>query len=78
MSHWLPFLLLSVYTGSLADRYDPRPHHPGGRGAVRDSLRAFSGVTIGVGGALVGVHWSLAASAALLFFALLALRWSTR
>jgi len=26
-------------------------------------LRAFSGVTVGVGGALVGIHWSLAASA---------------
>ena len=29
-------------------------------------LRAFSGVTVGLGGALVGIHWSLAASAALL------------
>jgi MFS family permease len=24
VSHWLPFLLLSIYTGALADRYDPR------------------------------------------------------
>ena len=24
VSHWLPFLLFSVYTGGLADRYDPR------------------------------------------------------
>lgn len=24
VSHWVPFLLLSVYTGALADRYDPR------------------------------------------------------
>jgi MFS family permease len=24
VSHWLPFLVLSVYTGALADRYDPR------------------------------------------------------
>ena len=24
VSHWLPFLLFSVYSGSLADRYDPR------------------------------------------------------
>ena len=24
VSHWLPFLLLSVYSGALADRYDPR------------------------------------------------------
>src|SRR4029077_16542924 len=28
--------------------------------------RAFSGVTVGLGGALIGIHWSLAASAALL------------
>ena len=24
ISHWLPFLLFSIWTGSLADRYDPR------------------------------------------------------
>jgi MFS family permease len=29
-------------------------------------LRAFSGVTVGLGGTLVGIHWSLALSAALL------------
>ena len=29
-------------------------------------LRAFSGITIGIGGSLVGIHWSLALSAALL------------
>ena len=29
-------------------------------------MRAFSGVTVGLGGALIGIHWSLAASAALL------------
>jgi MFS family permease len=29
-------------------------------------LRAFSGVTIGLGGSVVGIHWSLALSAALL------------
>src|SRR6266513_1800058 len=41
-------------------------------------LRAFSGVTVGLGGSLIGVHWSLAASAAallLLTMALLALTW---
>jgi hypothetical protein len=27
-------------------------------------LRAFSGVTVGMGGSLIGVHWSLALSAA--------------
>ena len=29
-------------------------------------MRAFSGVTVGLGGAAIGIHWSLAASAALL------------
>jgi hypothetical protein len=29
-------------------------------------LRAFSGVTVGVGGSLIGIHWSLALSAATL------------
>ena len=24
ISHWVPFLLFSVYTGALADRFDPR------------------------------------------------------
>jgi MFS family permease len=39
-------------------------------------LRAFSGLTIGVGGSLVGVHWSLALSAAtLLVLATILLLW---
>jgi hypothetical protein len=29
-------------------------------------LRAFSGVTVGLGGSLIGIHWSLALSAAAL------------
>ena len=24
ISHWLPFLLFSIYSGALADRFDPR------------------------------------------------------
>jgi MFS family permease len=36
-------------------------------------MRAFSGVTIGIGGALVGVHWSLALSAIALFIITLVL-----
>ena len=28
VSHWLPFLVFSVATGALADRFDPRRHHP--------------------------------------------------
>jgi hypothetical protein len=29
-------------------------------------LRAFSGITVGLGGSLIGIHWSLALSAMLL------------
>jgi hypothetical protein len=29
-------------------------------------LRAFSGITVGIGGSLIGIHWSLALSALLL------------
>lgn len=36
-------------------------------------LRAFSGVTVGVLGSMIGIHWSLAASALALFAAALAL-----
>jgi hypothetical protein len=43
-------------------------------------LRAFSGITVGVGGSLIGIHWSLAISAGVLFTLLafglaLATRW---
>jgi hypothetical protein len=30
-------------------------------------MRAFGGVTVGLGGSLVGIHWSLALSCAALF-----------
>jgi MFS family permease len=36
-------------------------------GTSFNGMRAFSGVTVGMGGSLVGVHWSLAASAVVLF-----------
>ena len=36
-------------------------------------LRSISGVTVGVGGAFIGIHWSLALSAAVLFLVTLAL-----
>lgn len=36
-------------------------------------LRAFSGVTVGLGGALIGIHWSLALSAGLLLAMTMAL-----
>ena len=29
-------------------------------------LRAFSGLTVGLGGSVIGIHWSLAISAAVL------------
>jgi MFS family permease len=35
-------------------------------GTSFNGMRAFSGVTVGMGGSLVGVHWSLALSAVLL------------
>jgi MFS family permease len=35
-------------------------------GTSFNGMRAFSGLTVGVGGSLVGVHWSLAASAVVL------------
>jgi MFS family permease len=38
-------------------------------------LMSFSGLTIGVGGSFVGVHWSLGASAIALFATTLALSW---
>ena len=42
-------------------------------------LRAFSGVTVGIGGSVIGIHWSLAASAGLLFAVLaLGLVFATR
>ena len=41
-------------------------------------LRAFSGVTVGLGGAAFGIHWSLAASAALLLAITMALLAFTR
>lgn len=41
-------------------------------------MRAFSGGTVGLGGSFMGVHWSLAASAALVFVAIVALRAAIR
>jgi hypothetical protein len=35
-------------------------------GTIFNGMRAFSGVTVGMGGSLVGVHWSLAVSAVVL------------
>src|SRR6185503_4421307 len=42
VSHWLPFLLLSVYTGGLADRYDPRR-------IIQVGIALFMAVSVGWG-----------------------------
>ena len=99
ISHWVPFLLFSVWAGALADRYDCRTLIQIGQGLllagvfniaftsmaqtlvqvlappdIRGSivglfntaqlgLRAGSGVTIGILGAVIGVQWSLTLSA---------------
>ncbi|HEY8508293.1 MAG TPA: MFS transporter, partial [Steroidobacteraceae bacterium] len=39
ISHWLPFLLLSVYSGALADRFDPRR-------LIQLAMLLFMGVSI--------------------------------
>jgi sugar phosphate permease len=42
---------------------------------THNGLRTFSGITVGIGGSLIGIHWSLAFSAAALLvmsFSLLA------
>jgi MFS family permease len=38
-------------------------------------LRAFSGVTVGLAGSIVGVHWSLVASALVMLAVLCAMQW---
>ena len=42
-------------------------------GMAAHGLRSFSGVTVGVGGALIGIHWSLALSALALLAVVIAL-----
>lgn len=42
LSHWLPFLLFSVYTGALADRYDPRR-------IIQIGMALFMAVSLGWG-----------------------------
>ena len=41
-------------------------------------MRTFSGITVGLGGQLVGIHWSLALSAGMLFLLVLSLLLATR
>jgi MFS family permease len=42
LSHWLPFLLFSVYSGALADRYDPRR-------MIQIGMGLFMAVSVGWG-----------------------------
>ena len=42
LSHWLPFLFFSVYSGALADRFDPRR-------LIQIGMMLFMGVSIGWG-----------------------------
>jgi MFS family permease len=42
-------------------------------GTSQNGMRAFSGITVGMGGSLIGVHWSLALSAAVLIVIIAAL-----
>jgi MFS family permease len=42
LSHWLPFLLFSVYSGALADRYDPRR-------LIQIGMALFMSVSLGWG-----------------------------
>jgi MFS family permease len=82
-SYWLSVLLLFVAGlidltfGSMAQSLVQleAPSHLRGRviglyNMFGQGLRAFSGVTIGAGGALIGIHWSLALSAMVLFAAM--------
>ena len=42
LSHWLPFLFFSVYSGALADRFDPRR-------LIQIGMAMFMAVSIGWG-----------------------------
>ena len=42
ISHWLPFLLLSTWSGALADRYDPRR-------VIQAGMLLFMGASLGWG-----------------------------
>ena len=42
LSHWLPFLLFSVYSGALADRFDPRR-------IIQVGMLVFMGVSLAWG-----------------------------
>ena len=77
-------LTFSAMTQTLVQLHAPAPLRGrliGLYNLANSGLRAFSGVTIGVVGGLIGIHWSLALSAMALLaacFALLAFAMRTR
>jgi len=70
VSHWLPFLLLSIYSGTLADRYDPRRMIQIGMGLfmlvsigwgllfLTDALEMWHAATLLLLHGLAGVTWT--------------------
>jgi MFS family permease len=73
LSHWLPFLFFSVYSGALADRYDPRRLIQIGMGffmtaslcwgvlLMTDTLEAWHAMVLLVIHGFAGVFWHPAA-----------------
>ena len=73
VSHWLPFLLFSVWSGALADRFDPRRLIQGGMGLfmlaslgwgllfLTDSLQMWHAAALLVVHGFAGVLWGPAA-----------------
>jgi MFS family permease len=73
VAHWLPFLLLSVYSGALADRFDPRRMIQIGMGLfmaaslgwgvlfLTDTLQMWHAAALLVLHGLAGVTWAPAA-----------------
>ncbi|EIT71855.1 MULTISPECIES: MFS transporter [Hydrocarboniphaga] len=69
ISHWLPFLLFSVYSGALSDRYDPRRMIQLGMGLfagvslawgalfITDSLQLWHAATLLIVHGCAGVLW---------------------
>src|ERR1700749_4100597 len=70
ISHWLPFLLFSMYSGALADRFDPRRIIQCGMALfmlcsltwgvlfLTDSLQRWHAVVILIMHGIAGVLWS--------------------
>src|SRR5713226_3333142 len=72
ISHWVPSLF-GVYFGALADCYDCRKIIQAAHVLFMSGLRAGSGLSIGLVGGLIGIHWSLGLSAFTLMILVLGL-----